>query len=100
MAHTLKIGGGMNDLLSVLHILLMYGVPSPDTPVVPGLALPAAFEALDKRLESTLQLCQLKSSAESQTLGLVTVCQELQRLLKFAFIGEKRHISRSQAHGA
>lgn len=90
----------MNDLLSVLHILLMYGVPSPDTPVVPGLALPAAFEALDKRLESTLQLCQLKSSAESQTLGLVTVCQELQRLLKFAFIGEKRHISRSQAHGA
>ena len=64
-------------------------MPSPDTPVVPGLALPAAFEALDKRLESTLQLCQLKSSAESQTLGLVTVCQELQRLLKFAFIGEK-----------
>ena len=72
-------------------------MPSLDTPVVPGLALPAAFEALDKRLESTLQLCQLKSSAESQTLGLVTVCQELQRLLKFAFIGEKGHnFSRSR----
>lgn len=64
----------------------------PDLPVVPGLGLPGAFEALDKRLESTMQLCKLKGSAESQTLGMITVCQELQRLLKFAFIGERKNL--------
>ena len=57
-------------------------------PVLPGLALPQAFESLDKRIESTVQFCRLKGSIESQILGLVSVCQEMQRLLKFAFIGE------------
>ena len=51
------------------------------------MALPEAFESLDKRIESTVQFCRLKGSVESQILGLVTVCQEMQRLLKFAFIG-------------
>ena len=57
-------------------------------PVLPGLALPEAFESLDKRLEATVQLCQLKGSVEGQMLGVLAVCQELQRLLKFAFIGK------------
>ena len=65
-------------------------------PVLPGLALPEAFESLDKRIESTVQFCRLKGSVESQILGLVTVCQEMQRLLKFAFIGElTNHLSTS-----
>ena len=61
---------------------------TPAEPVLPGLALPEAFDSLDKRIESTAQFCRLKGSVESQILGLVTVCQEMQRLLKFAFIGE------------
>ena len=40
-------------------------------------------------MESTLRLCQLKGSPEGQLLGAITICQELQRLLKFAFIGER-----------
>ena len=40
-------------------------------------------------MEATLRLCQLKGSPEGQLLGAITVCQELQRLLKFAFIGER-----------
>lgn len=57
-------------------------------PVIPGLALPEGFESLERRVDSILQLCKLKGSVESQVMGVVTVCQELQRLLKCAFVGE------------
>lgn len=67
---------------------MLYCFYVPAEPILPGLALPEAFESLDKRIESTVQFCRLKGSVESQILGLVTVCQEMQRLLKFAFIGE------------
>ena len=57
---------------------------------MPGLALPDAFRALDNRLDTTLQLCSLKGpgSVDGPLLGLVTVCQEMQTLLKLAFIGK------------
>lgn len=56
--------------------------------ILPGLALPEAFRALDTRLESTLQLCSSsKGPMDGPFLGLVTVCQEMQTLLKLAFIG-------------
>ena len=56
----------------------------------PGLALPEAFESLDSHLESVVSLCQLKGSTEAQAVGVVSICQELLRLLKCAFIGELR----------
>lgn len=58
--------------------------------VFPGLALPEAFESLDSHLESVMSLCQLKGSTEAQAVGVVSICQELLRLLKCAFIGELR----------
>ena len=116
--HTLKLGGGIKNTSVKLYgppplslslsppsphslYLLLFSPPSanftgleypppppPAEPILPGLALPEAFESLDKRIESTVQFCHLKGSVESQILGLVTVCQEMQRLLKFAFIGK------------
>ena len=74
--------------LSLLILPISLVLKSPAEPILPGLALPEAFESLDKRIESTVQFCRLKGSVESQILGLVTVCQEMQRLLKFAFIGK------------
>lgn len=57
---------------------------------LPGLALPEAFESLEGHLESVVSLCQLKGSAEAQAVGVVSICQELLRLLKCAFIGGLR----------
>ena len=57
-------------------------------PVLPGLALPEAFESLEKHVESTIKLCKLSSPPDGQILSVITVCQELQRLLKCAFIGK------------
>ena len=54
---------------------------------LPGLALPEAFETLDSRLESVMQLSVAKGSPEAQVVGLITVCEELKQLLKCAFIG-------------
>eukprot|EP00731_Ephydatia_muelleri_P027226 Em0019g99a len=65
MANTLKISG---------------------EPVIPGSALPEAFTALEQSIEATLQMCKLKASLDTQVVGMVTVCDELQRLLKLAFI--------------
>lgn len=65
MANTLKISG---------------------EPVIPGSALPEAFTALEQSIEATLQMCKLKASLDTQIVGMVTVCDELQRLLKLAFI--------------
>ena len=95
MSATLKLGGGKPNIayksfachISTISPLLSKSRPSAE-PILPGLALPEAFESLDKRIESTVQFCSLKGSVESQILGLVTVCQEMQRLLKFAFIGK------------
>lgn len=39
-----------------------------------------------------MQLCTAKSSPEAQLVGVVTVCEELQQLLKCAFIGELESI--------
>lgn len=57
-------------------------------PVLPGLALPEAFELLEKRLESTVKLCKLSSSSDGQVLSVIAICQEFQRLLKCAFVGK------------
>lgn len=65
MANTLKISG---------------------EPVIPGSALPEAFTALEQRIEDTLQMCKMKASPDTQLVGMVTICDELQRLLKLAFI--------------
>jgi hypothetical protein len=65
MTHTLKLKGDLS---------------------LPGLALPEAFQSLDSRLDSVLQLCSAKGSPEAQLLGVVTVCEELKQLLKCAFI--------------
>lgn len=67
-------------------------IPVPCIPdlALPGLALPEAFQSLDSRLESVMQLCTAKGSPEAQLVGVVTVCEELQQLLKCAFIGGLR----------
>ena len=70
----------------------------PETPV-PGLALPEAFESLEQRLDSTLQLSRLGGSPSAQTLGLVTVCQEMERLLKLAFIGQGLGVEGGRGEG-
>ena len=57
-------------------------------PVLPGLALPKAFETLEKHLDSTLKLCKLNRPPDGQILSVITICQELKRLLKCAFIGK------------
>ena len=56
--------------------------------VLPGLALPEAFDSLEKRLDSTIKLCKLSTPHDGPLLSVITVCQELQRLLKCAFIGK------------
>ena len=89
--NTLKLCGGLrNSLLSlpdeppcdkVTYALLTVGV------AVPGLSLPKAFEEVERKLESVANLCRMKCSYETQTASLLTVCSDLQRLLKLAFIG-------------
>lgn len=54
--------------------------------VLPGQALPEAFQSLEKRLDSTLKLCKL--TPDAQMVSVIAICQELQRLLKCAFIGK------------
>lgn len=56
-------------------------------PVLPGLALPEAFGSLEKRLDSTIKLCKLSSPPDGPLLSVIAICQELQQLLKCAFIG-------------
>ena len=71
------------------HFLeILYGTNSLIEPSVPGLALPKAFESLEKHIETATNLCKLKGSHESQVAGLLIVCGELQRLLRLAFVGE------------
>lgn len=59
---------------------------------VPGLSLPKAFEGVEQKLESVASLCRMKSSHETQTASLLTVCSDLQRLLKLAFIGTFKRV--------
>lgn len=54
---------------------------------LPGLALPEAFQSLDSRLASVIQLCTAKGSPEAQVVGVVSICEELKQLLKCTFIG-------------
>ena len=61
--------------------------PCPTDMSLPGLALPEAFQSLDSRLESVIQLCTAKGSPEAQVVGVVSVCEELKQLLKCTFIG-------------
>ena len=79
-----------------LPLLSFTNEPSSDTvsyasPIVgvavPGLSLPKAFEEAEQKLESVASLCRMKCSYETQTASLVTVCSDLHRLLKLAFIG-------------
>uniref|UniRef100_A0A1X7VBH3 Uncharacterized protein n=2 Tax=Amphimedon queenslandica TaxID=400682 RepID=A0A1X7VBH3_AMPQE len=55
-------------------------------PSIPGLALPKAFEELEKQFDCVANVCRLKGSHESQTTGILLVCHELQRLLRLSFV--------------
>ena len=45
------------------------------------------FQHLEKLIASTVSICRLKGSLECQTGGLITVAEELQRLVRFAVSG-------------
>ena len=84
MAHTLKLRDSklpapFRDSISIPGDVAELSLP--------GLALPEAFEDLEKRLDSALKLCKLSTPPDGQVLGVIAICQELQRLLKCAFIG-------------
>ena len=53
------------------------------------MALPRALEGIEKRLESVAAMGQMNGSANAQIAGLLAVCEEQQRLLKLAFVGER-----------
>lgn len=46
------------------------------------------FQNSEKLLASAVSICRLKGSVECQTGGLITVCEELQSLVRLAFSGE------------
>lgn len=46
------------------------------------------FQNSEKLLASAVSICRLKGSVECQTGGLITVCEELQSLIRLAFSGE------------
>lgn len=46
------------------------------------------FQNSEKLLASAVSICRLKGSVECQTGGLITVCEELQSLIRLAFTGE------------
>lgn len=45
------------------------------------------FKHSEKLLASAVSICRLKGSVECQTGGIITVCEEMQRLLRLAFNG-------------
>ena len=47
------------------------------------------FHNSEKLLASAVSICRLKGSVECQTGGVITVCEELQRLIRLAFSGKK-----------
>ena len=48
------------------------------------------FQTSEKLLASAVSICRLKGSVECQTGGLITVCEELQSLVRLAFSGKSR----------
>ena len=52
-----------------------------------GPALPNRFNPLERLLESAVQSARLKSTTEVQISGILAFCEEMQRILKIAFIG-------------
>jgi len=46
------------------------------------------FQTLDKLVESAAQLCKNGASSEVQVGAMLSVCEELQHILRYAFIGE------------
>ncbi len=82
----LKLCGGKFTNVCI-HPVITYVCYNLTEPSVPGLALPKAFESLERHIETATNLCKLKGSHESQVAGLLIVCGELQRLLRLAFIG-------------
>ena len=52
-----------------------------------GPALPNRFNPLERLLESAVQSARLKSTPEVQMSGILAFCEEMQRILKIAFIG-------------
>ena len=45
------------------------------------------FQTLDKLVESAAQLCKNGASSEVQVGAMLSVCEELQHILRYAFIG-------------
>ena len=52
-----------------------------------GPALPNRFNTLERLLESAVKSVRLKSTPELQMSGILAFCEEMQRILKIAFMG-------------
>lgn len=48
------------------------------------------FQNLEKLIASAVSICRLNGSLQCQIGGLITVIEELQRLLRYTFSGESR----------
>ena len=46
------------------------------------------FQHLEKLLASAVSICRLNGTVQCQTGGLITVCEEMQRLLRCSFSGK------------
>ncbi|KAL9988549.1 hypothetical protein ACROYT_G003006 [Oculina patagonica] len=59
------------------------------------------FQNSEKLLASAVSICRLKGSVECQTGGLITVCEELQSLIRLAFSEIRRlekHFNSQRSH--
>ena len=52
-----------------------------------GPALPDRFNPLERLLETAVKSVRLKSTPEVQMSGILALCEEMQRILKIAFMG-------------
>ena len=52
-----------------------------------GAAVPNRFNTLEQLLESAVKSVRLESEPKLQMAGILAFCEELQRILKIAFVG-------------
>ena len=62
----------------------------PDSPAVNGTEQQQTdlFQNLEKLIASAVSICRLDGSVQCQIGGLITVIEELQRLLRLSFSGK------------
>ena len=53
-----------------------------------GQAVVDRFHTLEQLLESAVKMVKLKGASEFQMAGFLTYCEELQRILKIALLGQ------------